>query len=61
MKKYWLKNGLKGYKKGQKFFAVAESEFIGVKEIVLRTEDLTSRLVITEAELNENFILIKKD
>ncbi|MEH7344973.1 hypothetical protein V7122_14060 [Bacillus sp. JJ1532] len=59
MKNYRLKNEFKGYKKGTKFYVVAESEFIGVKEFVLRTEDLTRRIVITEDELNKNFLLIR--
>ncbi|WNS73653.1 hypothetical protein RRV45_12045 [Bacillus sp. DTU_2020_1000418_1_SI_GHA_SEK_038] len=59
MKNYRLKNEFKGYKRGTKFYLVAESEFIGVKEFVLRTEDLTRRIVITEAELNKHFILIR--
>ncbi|MEH7126365.1 hypothetical protein V7127_24490 [Bacillus sp. JJ1773] len=59
MKNYRLKNEFKGYRKGSKFYVVAESEFIGVKEFVLRTEDLTRRIVITEDELNKNFLLIR--
>ncbi|WP_066287519.1 hypothetical protein [Bacillus sp. FJAT-29937] len=59
MKNYRLKNEFKGYKKGSKFYVVAESEFIGVKEIVLRTEDLTRRIVISEDELIKNFLLIR--
>lgn len=60
MKKYRLINQFKGYKKGEKFYVVAESEFIGVKEFVLRTEDLERKMVITEDELNRNFIFISK-
>ncbi|MBU8878246.1 hypothetical protein BGM26_04490 [Bacillus sp. FJAT-29790] len=59
MKKYRLKSEFKGNKKGTGFYVVAESEFIGVKEFVLRTQDLKHRIVITEDELNKNFILIK--
>ncbi|KAB2332265.1 hypothetical protein F7731_16980 [Cytobacillus depressus] len=59
MKKYRLKNEFKGYKKGTRFYVVAESEFIGVKEYVLRTQDLINRIVISEDELTKNFILIK--
>ena len=59
MKKYRLNNQFKGYKKGTKFYVVAESEFIGVKEFVLQTQDLKCRVVITEDELNSNFILIR--
>lgn len=59
MKKLKLIQKFKGYKKGTKFFVVAESEFIGVKEFVLRTEDLKQRIVLTEDEMNKNFIYIK--
>ena len=59
MKKYKLKNQFKGNKRGTKFYLVAESEFIGVKEFVLRTEDLTCRIVTTEDELKKNFILVR--
>ena len=59
MKKYKLKNQFKGNKRGTKFYLVAESEFIGVKEFVLRTEDLTRRIVTTEEELKKNFILVR--
>lgn len=59
MKRYMLKNEFKGNKKGTRFYVVAESEFIGVKEFILRTQDLTQRISITEAELNKNFILLR--
>lgn len=59
MKKYRLNNEFKGYKKGTTFYVVAESEFIGVKEFVLLTEDLKRRMAITEDELIRNFILIR--
>ncbi|MFE8697456.1 hypothetical protein ACFYKT_14020 [Cytobacillus sp. FJAT-53684] len=59
MKRYSLKDEFKGYKKGTTFYVVAESEFIGVKEFVLRTQDLKYRLNITEAELNKHFTLLK--
>lgn len=39
---------------------VAESEFIGVKEFVLRTTDLAERIEINESELLKNFIFIKQ-
>lgn len=58
MKKYSLKNEFKGIKKDTKFYVVAESEFIGVKEFVLRTQDLKQRIVISEDELSKNFLLI---
>lgn len=60
MKKYRLKKQFKGNKRGTKFYLVAESEFIGVKEFVLRTEDLTQRIAVSEDELNSNFVLISR-
>ncbi|WP_096153580.1 MULTISPECIES: hypothetical protein [Bacillus] len=59
MKIYALKKQFKGYKKGTEFYLVAESEFIGVKEFVLRTRDLTSSVSINESEILKNFTLIK--
>ncbi|MEQ2525253.1 hypothetical protein EKG37_06345 [Robertmurraya yapensis] len=58
MKKYKLKKAFKGKRKGTRFYLVAESEFIGVKEFVLRTNDLTERISISEAELKEYFIFL---
>ena len=34
------------------------SEFIGVKEYVLRTEDLSERLSISESELEKHFLFL---
>ncbi|RDU37917.1 hypothetical protein DRW41_08900 [Neobacillus piezotolerans] len=59
MKLVTLKTNFHGYKKGTEFYLVAESEFIGVKEFVLRTTDLTGRMSISETELRKNFIFIK--
>jgi hypothetical protein len=56
MKRYCLKHDFKSYGKGTKFYIVAESEFIGVKEFVLRTQDLKRRLIIDEDELNKHFL-----
>ncbi|KAF0820017.1 MULTISPECIES: hypothetical protein [unclassified Cytobacillus] len=61
MKKYKLKNHFKGLKKGTHFYLIAESEFIGIKEYVLRTNDLSHRISINEAELNRNFTIITKE
>lgn len=58
LKQYKLINNFKGNKKGTLFYLIAESEFIGVKEFVLRTQDLTIRISLTEAELKENFIFL---
>ncbi|KML36038.1 MULTISPECIES: hypothetical protein [Bacillaceae] len=61
MKKFKLKNHFKGLKKGTHFYLIAESEFIGIKEYVLRTKDLSYRISINEAELKRNFIFIPKE
>ena len=55
MKRYKLKYNFKGLKKGTKFYLIAESEFIGVKEFVLRTSDLSTRISINEKELRKYF------
>ena len=39
---------------------IAQSEFIGVKEFVLRTKDLENRISINESELQKNFKFIKE-
>jgi hypothetical protein len=59
MKKYKLKSNFKGLKKGTQFYLVAESEFIGIKEFVLRTKDFSGRIAINEKELRKYFILLK--
>jgi hypothetical protein len=56
MKRYMLKNNFKGFKKGTPFYLVVESEFIGIKEFVLRTEDFKIRMAIDEKELNKYFV-----
>ncbi|GIN88473.1 hypothetical protein J6TS2_48590 [Heyndrickxia sporothermodurans] len=43
------------YKKGTRFFVISESEFIGVKEYVLQTENLTGKLILSEKEFIKNF------
>ncbi|WP_338473302.1 hypothetical protein R4Z10_02685 [Niallia sp. XMNu-256] len=58
MKVYKLKRKFRGYKKGTQFYLVAQSEFIGVKEFVLRTKDLADRVSVNESELFQNFIFI---
>ncbi|MFJ5717495.1 hypothetical protein [Neobacillus sp. NPDC093127] len=60
MKVYKLKRQFNGYKKGAQFYLVSESEFIGVKEFVFLTEDLTNRISINESELIKNFTYIKE-
>jgi hypothetical protein len=59
MKLYKLKRQFNGYKKGTQFYLIAESEFIGVKEFILRTKDLTKRISINESEFTKNFSIIK--
>lgn len=58
MKRYKLKNDFKGLKKGTHFYLIAESEFIGIKDFVLRTKDLSIRISISESELQRNFTLL---
>ncbi|WP_077212097.1 hypothetical protein [Bacillus dakarensis] len=58
MKRYKLKNNFKGLKKGTQFYLIAESEFIGVKEFVLRTSDLSIRISINEKELQKYFTIM---
>ncbi|KAA9028557.1 hypothetical protein [Niallia endozanthoxylica] len=60
MKLYTLKRPFNGYEKGTEFYLIAQSEFIGVKEFVLRTKDLTNRISISESELRKHFIFIKE-
>jgi hypothetical protein len=60
MKLYRLKKRFNGYNKGTQFYLISESEFIGVKEFVLRTKDLTNRISINESELLKNFTFIKE-
>lgn len=59
MKIYKLKKNFKGIKKGTQFYLIAESEFIGVRDFVLRTKDLTIRISINESELLNNFTLLR--
>jgi hypothetical protein len=58
MKRYKLRNDFKGVKKGTPFYLIVESEFIGVKEFVLRSKDLSLRISISERELQQNFARI---
>ena len=60
MKVFRLKKKFNGYKRGTNFYMISESEFIGVKEFVLRTQDLTNRISINESELLKNFTFIKE-
>lgn len=60
MKIYKLKRQFFEYKKGTQFYLISESEFLGVKEFVLRTTDLTNRISINESELLKNFAFIKE-
>lgn len=60
MKRYKLKKDFKGIKRGTQFYLIAESEFIGVKDFVLRSEDLSVRLSINDQELRKNFYLLKQ-
>ncbi len=60
MKVYKLKSQFNGYKKGTEFYLISESEFIGVKEFVLRTKELTNTIIINESELLKNFTCIRE-
>ncbi|MGG1676991.1 hypothetical protein ACIFOT_14730 [Neobacillus sp. NRS-1170] len=60
MKVYTLNRKFNGYKKGTQFYLIIESEFIGVKEFVMRTKDLANSISINESELLKNFIFIKE-
>ncbi|WP_066069843.1 hypothetical protein [Neobacillus soli] len=60
MKVYRLKRQFNGYKKGTQFYLVSESEFIGVKEFVFITEDLTNKILIDESEVIKSFTYIKE-
>ncbi|MGX6445147.1 hypothetical protein ACWM35_18185 [Neobacillus sp. K501] len=60
MKVYTLKRKFNGYKKGTQFYMITESEFIGIKEFVMRTKDLKNTISINESELLKNFIFIKE-
>ncbi|MBT2692782.1 hypothetical protein [Bacillus sp. ISL-55] len=58
MKRYMLKSDFKGLEKGTQFYLIAESEFIGIKEYVLRTRDLRTRISINDREFRDHFILL---
>lgn len=60
MKLYSLKRQFNGYKKGTQFYLISQSEFIGVKEFVLRTKDLKNNISINESELIKNFVFMKE-
>lgn len=60
MKIFILKRQFNGYKKGTQFYLISESEFIGVKEFVLRTEDLANRISVNESELVKHFTFMKE-
>ncbi|MBD8067852.1 hypothetical protein [Bacillus sp. PS06] len=58
MKRFKLKDDFKGFKKGTQFYLVAESEFIGIKEFVFRTIDLSVRISTNEREMLHYFVEI---
>ncbi|MCH1627928.1 hypothetical protein [Fredinandcohnia quinoae] len=60
MKVYTLKMQFNEFKKGTKFYLIAESEFIGVKEFVLRTTDLKDCISIGENEFLAYFSFLKE-
>ncbi len=59
MKLFRLNRQFKGFKKETEFYLIAESEFIGVKEFVLRTTDLKKVISVNESEYLKNFTQVK--
>jgi hypothetical protein len=59
LKRYRLKSDFREFKKGADFYLIAESEYIGIKEFVLRTKDLSTRMIISEREMEKYFIPLK--
>ena len=57
MKLYRLNRQFRGFTRGTEFYLISESEFIGVKEYVLRTKDLKNRISINDSEFSRNFSL----
>jgi hypothetical protein len=56
MKWYKLTKNYKDlYKRGKIFFVLSESEYIGVKEVVLQTKKLEGKVIVSEKELSEYF------
>ncbi|RFU70365.1 hypothetical protein D0469_07120 [Peribacillus saganii] len=61
MKMYKLITNYKGiHKKGTIFFVISESEFIGVKEFVLQSEEVWGKIIVTEEELGYNFVSLNE-
>ncbi|MCM3587569.1 hypothetical protein M3182_17675 [Mesobacillus maritimus] len=58
MKIYKLRNHFRGINKGTHFYLIAESEYIGIKDFVLRTKDLSLRVSVSEGELEQHFTLV---
>lgn len=58
MKRYQLKRDFRGVKKGSCFYLVVESEYIGIKEYVMRTQDFSRRLILSEREMEKYFIRV---
>ncbi|MBN8193003.1 hypothetical protein JI667_12700 [Bacillus sp. NTK074B] len=58
MKKYQLKRDFRGVKKGTRFYMVVESEYIGIKEYVVRTQDFSIRMIISEREMDHYFFRV---
>ncbi|ASV65849.1 hypothetical protein MKX67_10680 [Cytobacillus sp. FSL W7-1323] len=61
MKRVRLLKDYQNFQKGTPFLVITESEFIGVKEYVLRTYDLHHRLLITDKEYATLFSQIGKN
>ncbi|MGN1402183.1 MAG: hypothetical protein ACI4XL_11860 [Bacillus sp. (in: firmicutes)] len=52
MKRFRKKND----ESGQIYYLIAESEFIGIKDFVLLSEDRVLKRIVTEEELKKDFV-----
>ncbi|RFU61251.1 hypothetical protein D0466_18730 [Peribacillus glennii] len=60
MQIYRLKKDYKDHKKGAKFLLISHSEFIGVKEFVLQTQDLKQKVLVSDQELKSHFVFLNE-
>ncbi|BCB04056.1 hypothetical protein [Bacillus sp. KH172YL63] len=58
LKRLYLKRNFMNYKKGEAFVMVAESEYIGIKEYILRTHDYSERIIVSEGEMAKYFVVV---
>ncbi|NMH68365.1 hypothetical protein HF072_06185 [Bacillus sp. RO3] len=59
MKRFQLKKDFRGFKRGAAFYLIAESEYIGIKEYMLRTQDLSKRIIVSEREMEKYFFPLR--